>query len=222
MGKAKRKGFFVSLEGGEGVGKSTLSKALENYFTQSGKSVVVTREPGGTELGECLRDLLLNKRPNVSIGSRAELLMLLAARAQHLQEKILPALEQGSLVICDRFHDSTIAYQGYARGLGVKNVQDLCLMACQGFVPDLTLWLDLSPAEGMARRQLALQQNGQANLESDRFEAEKLDFHSKVYLGLKQMAEQEPQRIIRLDASEPSQSVAQVAIRMIEERLNRE
>src|SRR5580658_5141815 len=145
------KGFFVTFEGGEGSGKTTLLAQLSDVLTQQGYQVVNTREPGGTPLGETIRHWVLHQDPIKRIGNKAELLLFLAARAQHIEEVILPALQEGKIVLCDRFNDSTVAYQGWARGLGIKYVQKLCRLICGKVIPQLTLFLNVSPEVGLAR-----------------------------------------------------------------------
>ena len=166
----KEKGLLITFEGGEGAGKTTLIEKLYEDLKQRGCSVIKTREPGGTEIGKEVRNWLLHSR-NVPLGKRTELLLFLADRAQHVDELILPALSQGAIVLCDRFNDSSVAYQGGARGIDLESVKELCAFACDRLVPDLTLYLDLDPEIGFARNQKSRQGK-------DRIESETLAFPS--------------------------------------------
>lgn len=204
------KSIFITFEGGEGAGKSTLIHRLEEHFIKNKQRVIVTREPGGTPLGEQVRQLLLNTEA-VLIGSKAELLLFLAARAQHVEEVIKPALEQGKIVLCDRFNDSTVAYQGYARELGAKTVQELCAFVCGKTVPDLTFYLDIDPRTGMDR---AIRQ--QRNM--DRMEKEKVAFHNKVREGFLAIADKEQDRVYIIDASQTADEVFQQTLRVIQHK----
>lgn len=209
-------GHFITLEGGEGSGKTTLLHHLAAYLTQKGFDVVTTREPGGTHLGETIRDWLLRQNSQPSVGHQAELLLFLAARAQHIEEKILPALQSGKIVLCDRFNDSTVAYQGGARGLGVKYVQQMCSLVCGPVLPQLTLFLNVPPEVGLTRsRNVHKEQAGKGEL--DRIESETLSFHRKIQETLKVLARQEPLRIMTLDACKPQKVVLKEAIQAIEE-----
>lgn len=195
-----RKGLFVSFEGGDGAGKSTLINRLATHL--EGKvPVFCTREPGGTALGEKVRDLLLLF--SGSIAPRAELGLFLTARAQHLHEAILPALGAGKIVLCDRFNDSTIAYQAYGRGLDLDEVQRECRFFCEGIEPDLTFYLNLDPAVGIERVKKAF--NGKL----DRFEQEAIGFHQSVRAGFLALAKQDPERIQVIDAHQNPEQVFQ-------------
>jgi dTMP kinase len=177
---------FITLEGGEGVGKTTQQALLAERLQREGYACVSTREPGGTALGEALRELLLHGDPLTPL---AELLLYAADRAEHVNKVIAPALAVGQVVICDRFTDSTLAYQGYGRGLDLQQVRQLNHLATGGLQPHLTLWLDLPPEVGLARTGLA-----------DRLEQERLEFHRRVHQGFQALAAAEPQRIVRIDA----------------------
>jgi len=177
---------FITLEGGEGVGKTTQQALLAERLQREGYACVSTREPGGTALGEALRELLLHGDPLTPL---AELLLYAADRAEHVNKVIAPALAVGQVVICDRFTDSTLAYQGYGRGLDLQQVRQLNHLATGGLQPHLTLWLDLPPEVGLARSGLA-----------DRLEQERLEFHRRVHQGFQALAAAEPQRIVRIDA----------------------
>ncbi len=209
------KGHFITLEGGEGSGKTTLLHQLATFLMQQGYEVITTREPGGTKLGETIRDWVLHHDSTLSIGRQAELLLFLAARAQHIEEKILPALEVGKFVLCDRFNDSTVAYQGAARGLGVKNVQKLCQLICGAVTPQLTLCLNVSPEIGLLRSR-SVQKDHASTGELDRIESEALSFHRKIQQTLEWLARKEPLRIYPIDANQSQQQVLKEAILAIE------
>lgn len=195
----KKKGIFITFEGGDGAGKTTLIDKIYQYLQKSVKDVIKTRAPGGTKTGREIRELLLHKS-DVPLSKRAELLLFLADRAQHVEELILPTIAQGEVVLCDRFNDSTIAYQGGARGFTDKLVRDLCNFACDGLKPDLTLYLDLDPKIGFERSQ-------KAGLKKDRIESEALKFHQKIRKTYKQIAKKEPKRFIIIDASKTPEEV---------------
>jgi len=206
-----RRGKFITVEGGEGAGKSSLITALERHLRQKGVEVVKTREPGGTPFGEEVRRLLLMKQ-QFHLKDEAELFLFLASRVENVQEVILPALNQGKIVLCDRFSDSTIAYQGAARGLSEAAVAPICHFAERECRPDLTLWLDVDPTVGLER---ALK----AKRGSDRMEAESLLFHEAVRGAFLRLSQQEPNRIYRIDAMQPQEDVIKVAQQIIDEHL---
>lgn len=193
------KGIFISFEGGDGAGKTTLIQKLFTYLQKLELDVVQTRAPGGTQIGQDIRNLLLHKH-DAPLSKRSELLLFLADRAQHVDELILPHLKKGKIVLCDRFNDSTIAYQGGARGFKDDLVRKLCDFACNGLTPDLTLYLDLDPKIGFERAR-------KAGLEKDRIESETLKFHQKIRKAFKQIAKKEPKRFIIIDASKTPEEV---------------
>lgn len=201
--------MFITLEGGEGSGKSTLIQALKEYFLSQGEEVLITREPGGSSLGAEIRRLLLEKRAT-GVDPMAELLLFLAERAQHVSELILPALKSGKVVLCDRFSDSTIAYQGHARGLGVEKTTQLCRIAEQGATPTLTFLLDIDPQEGLRRASKTTKAE-----KDDRMEAELLEFHEKVRAGFLDLSTQFKDRIHIIDASQSKEAVFNEAKRII-------
>jgi len=185
---------FITLEGGEGVGKTTQQALLAQQLCQAGYPCLCTREPGGTALGRALREILLHGDPLTPL---AELFLYAADRAEHVQKCILPALAAGQVVVCDRFTDSTLAYQGYGRGLDLEKIRQLNHLATGGLQPHLTLWLDLPPEVGLARKASGpLTRTGLA----DRLEQERLEFHRRVHQGFQSLAAAEPQRIVRIDA----------------------
>jgi dTMP kinase len=190
-------GRFITLEGGEGAGKSTCLQAVVEELTAHGKAPLVTREPGGTALGEGLREFLL--RPGMEIGARAELLMVFAARAQHVDTVIRPAVERGTWVLSDRFTDASFAYQGGGRGVAEESIEWLEQWVQQGLSPDLTLLLDVDPEVGLRR--------ATGDREADRLEQEDLKFYQRVRAAYLQRAEAEPERFRVIDASRPLSDV---------------
>ncbi len=205
------KGCFITIEGGDGTGKSTLSEKLAQEFTSRGYSIVKTREPGGTPLSEKIRPLILDPNANFKVCERSELLLYLASRLQHIEEIIVPALREGKVVICERFNDSTIVYQGCARHLGMSYVEELCVLACNGLAtPDRTLYLDLDPEIGLQRIK------SQPDRELDRLELEKLQFHKQVRQGYLQLADKHPERITVIDANQSPEEVFNAALQAIE------
>lgn len=207
-----RSSFFITFEGGEGAGKSTLITRLDAELRKQGYETIVSREPGGTFLGEHIRQLLLKQDAAIKIGAHAEVLLFLAARAQHLDDVIKPALGHGKIVLCDRFNDSTIAYQGYARGLGEKFVEDLCNWVCGPVKPDLTFYLDVDPKMGLDR---AMRQQRVM----DRMETEESAFHEKVRQGFLKIAAREKGRIMILDASATQDQVFVQAVSVLNKKL---
>lgn len=192
------RGFFITLEGGEGAGKSTCLDFVREQLEDFGRNPVVTREPGGTELGERIRELLLTA-DDVPVHAQAELLLMFAARAQHLQTVILPALGDGHDVLCDRFTDATYAYQGGGRGIAHEQIATLENWVQQEFRPDLTLLLDIPVDAGLARA-------GKRGA-PDRFESETLDFFNRVREAYLDAARKQPMRIKLIDASLPLDEV---------------
>ena len=188
--------MFVTFEGLDGSGKSTQAELLRGRLEADGEQVVATREPGGTELGERIRDLVLH---GGHVTPWAEALLYAAARAQHVDEVIRPALEQGASVVCDRYLDSSVAYQGVARGLGLDRVLDLNLAAVSGLMPDRTflLALDVAHLSDRLRR------------EHDRLERESDDFHARADAGYRELAARFPERIVVLDATLPADTLAE-------------
>jgi dTMP kinase len=210
----KLRGHFITLEGGEGSGKTTLLNQLAAFLRQQGYEVVTTREPGGTRLGETIRDWVLHHDTQLRMGNVSELLLFLAARAQHIEELIVPALEANKIVLCDRFNDSTIAYQGIARGLGLDYVKQLCHLVCGKVMPQLTLFLNVPPKEGLTRSRLVNKEHALSG-ELDRIESEHLAFHLKIQEAFELLAQQEPQRIRVIDASQPQAEVLKEAMQII-------
>lgn len=214
-----KKPLFVTLEGGEGAGKSSLMRKLAKALRGLAYEVVETRQPGGTRLGEQIREWLLSHREDVRIGKYAELMLFLADRTQHIDEVISPALEAGKIVICDRFNDSTVAYQGVARGIGADVVEKQCELACHGIVPDLTLYLDVDPAIGLERTRRTLKATAGAG-QVDRIESEQIDFHQTVRKAMQMLAQKHPERIYTIDAAQPQDKVFQNALERVMGQIN--
>ncbi|NPA72360.1 MAG: dTMP kinase [Gammaproteobacteria bacterium] len=196
-------GQFITLEGTEGAGKSTNLAFIQTFLSEQGIEVIVTREPGGTEIGEAIRTILLDNALT-EMTSDTELLLIFAARAQHIQEKIQPALAAGTWVISDRFTDASYAYQGAARSMGFERIAEIERWVQQGFQPDTTFIFDLPVEVGMARVRARSAETGQV---IDRFETEKQDFFEKVRSGYLNRAAAAPARYEILDASQPISSV---------------
>ncbi|MFC3283652.1 dTMP kinase [Litchfieldella rifensis] len=199
-----RRGRFITLEGGEGVGKSTNLDWVCDWLTERGIEVVRTREPGGTPRAEAIRALLLDPAPQEPLDDDAELLLVFAARAQHLARVIRPALARGAWVICDRFTDATFAYQGGGRGLDMQRIATLETLVQRGLTPDLTLLLDMPVDAAQARVDHRL---GQAGGQRDRFERERLAFFQAVREAYLARAAAEPARVAVIDASRPLTAV---------------
>lgn len=203
------KGLFITLEGGEGAGKSTQSRRLKSALESAGRDVVLTREPGGTPEAEKIRDLLV-QRDGGNWTPMAECLLFFAARQMHVETLIKPALAAGKIVICDRFTDSTIAYQGYGHGFDISTIEQIAKLSLGDFKPDLTFILDLPVADGLAR---SLKQKdiagGKENTE-DRFEKLKIDFHEKLRQGFLTIAKNEPNRCVVVDAGGSADDVYNV------------
>ena len=201
------RGLFITLEGGDGAGKSTQIKNIKSFFEKKGLVVVHTREPGGTPISEKLRDILLDSN-NREMEAVTEMLIYAAARAQHVRELVMPQLEKGSIVICDRFLDSSIAYQTYGRKLG-DMVEIVNGYATDGLTPDLTFWMDIDPDAGKER----VSKMG----DFDRLEMEERDFHYRVYDGYKKIAENNPERVKRIDATRSVEEISEEIVNYLEE-----
>jgi len=202
--------YFITLEGPEGCGKSTQAVTLCAEMKRRGYDVLHTREPGGTPIGEQIRRVLMDLE-NTSMLPRVEVLLFSASRAQHVRDVILPHLQQGGVVVCDRFYDSTLAYQGYGHGLDVEALRTITAFATDGLVPDLTLLLDLPIEDGLLRKQ----NEGEWN----RLDAYDLPFHRRVREGYLQLAEAEPERWHRVDASHTIDDVQEAIQEIVFQRL---
>jgi len=192
----RSQGWLIVFEGVEGAGKSTQLELLRQALEKAGRKVVATREPGGTPVGERVRSILLD--PAATVHPRAEALLFAAARAQHVEQVIRPALERGEVVLCDRYLDSSLVYQGAARGLGQEPVAAINRFATAGLVPDLVVLLRLDPAEGLAR--------GRGG--RDRIESQDLEFHRVVARAFLELAAADPERFAVVDAAQPVDRVA--------------
>ncbi len=204
--------MFITLEGPEGSGKTTAVEAAVKALEEKGYQIVRTREPGGTPIAEQIRDVILDKA-NTKMDPRTEALLYAASRRQHLVEKVWPALKEGKIVICDRYLDSSLAYQGGARGLGVDEILNINLFATENTWPDLTLLFDIKPEVGLAR----IASN--ASREVNRLDLEKLDFHNKVRDTFLALAKRYPDRYVIIDASLSREEVAKATLEAILSRL---
>lgn len=205
--------MFITFEGPDGAGKSTIIKLVHEKLLQDGFNIVLTREPGGTPIAEKIRDIILDNS-NQALDARTEALLYAASRRQHLVEKIWPALKEGKIVLCDRFLDSSLAYQGGGRNLGVENVLNINLFATENTYPDLTLFFDVSPEVGLARV------SKDKKRVADRLDNENENFHDKVYKTFKEIIEQNKSRIVVIDASKSIDEVVETTYKIIKERLN--
>jgi dTMP kinase len=195
--------MFIAFEGGEGAGKSTQEALLAQWLTDRGFTVVRTREPGGTPAAEAIRNVVLSPE-FTGLDPRAEALLFAAARGEHAAQVIRPALERGDIVLCDRYLDSSVAYQGIGRNLGAEAVRELSLWATQGLLPDLAILLDIDPTVGLSRV-----------ADPDRLEAEPLDYHQRVRAGFLSIANEHADRYVVIDAStEPNVIAAQIIERV--------
>lgn len=204
--------MFITLEGPEGSGKTTAIEATVQKLIEMGYEIVRTREPGGTPISEEIRNVILDKK-NTSMDSRTEALLYAASRRQHLVEKVWPALKEGKIVICDRYLDSSLAYQGGARGLGIDEVLSINLFATENTWPDLTLLFDLPPEEGLKRI------NANSNREVNRLDLEKIEFHNKVRESFLLLAKRYPERFVIIDASKNREEVAKQTLEAVLSRL---
>jgi dTMP kinase len=209
-------GLFITLEGVEGSGKTTQAALLGDWLRKEGRRVTVTHEPGGTRAGETIRAIFLD--PAVSLDVAAELLLVLADRAQHVREKLRPALASGEIVISDRYSDSTTAYQGYGRGFNLKLLGELNRLASDAMAPDLTIVLDLPIEIGLERTRARAKGTGRG---SDRFEGEHAEFHRKVRTGFLAIAAAEPARVVVINADRPVASVTDDIRRTVQEFITR-
>lgn len=206
-------GLFISFEGPEGAGKTTILQEVANRLQAEGIEAVITREPGGIRIAEKIREIILDA-DHQEMDSKTEALLYAAARRQHLVEKVLPALKQNKIVLCDRFIDSSLAYQGVARGLGIDEVMSINSFAIGSHMPDFTLFFDVSPEVGLARiwKDEAREQN--------RLDLEKADFHKKVYDGYQQVLRRNPGRIHVVDAEQTQEDVIENVWKFIKSKVN--
>lgn len=208
----KRKGFFITLEGPDGSGKTTQTKLLVAYLKKKGYTVILTREPGGTKISELIRHILLE--PSSKVTPLAELLLYEAGRAEHVNQIILPALKSGSIVVSDRYTDATLAYQGWGRGLDIEDIKCLNNIATGGLMPDLTICLDIGTKTGLARAAKKAIKKG-----PDRLESESIEFHKRVRKGYIELAEIEPDRIRVVSSANGINEIHKEIVEIVEERL---
>ncbi len=212
------KGYLITIEGGEGSGKSTQARLLHESLQKRKIPVVMTREPGGTVLAEAIRKLLLD--PRSSMTPLAELLLYEAGRAQHIEEIIEPALKEGAVVICDRFTDATMAYQGFGRGLPLEAIRTLNAIASRKIVPGLTIYLDIPVEKGLCRARSLRKDDFTAGA-GDRLEQETLAFHRRVHKGYRAQARAFPRRIVTIPTAETPEKTHRAIMDIVERRLAR-
>ena len=207
--------MFITLEGIEGSGKTTQIKNIVNFLEKQGRQCVTTREPGGTVIGEKIRAILLSPE-NKELHSMAELLLYMADRAQHIHSLVKPSLANGKTVLCDRYFDATLVYQGYARGINIELIEKLYQLLFEDFKPDITFLLDLPPKIGLARAWRQLDNGSRTGAES-RFEEESLAFHEKVRSGYLELARREPGRFRIIDAAQNQEHVRNCILAVLDE-----
>ncbi|MBP1950436.1 dTMP kinase [Virgibacillus litoralis] len=205
-------GYFITVEGGEGAGKSSILQSLGKKLTTMGYDVLTTREPGGIDIAEKIRKIILDPT-HTTMDGRTEALLYAAARRQHLAEKVLPALESGRIVLCDRFIDSSLAYQGYARGLGMDEVFTINQFAIQDCMPDMTIFFNIEPKKGLERI------SANKDRERNRLDLENIHFHEQVYQAYQKLVRKFPERIQVINANQPFEQVEADAMNLIVSRL---
>ena len=205
-------GVFINFEGGEGSGKTTIANMIQKTLAQEGYHVVLTREPGGVEIAEKIRDIIHDVK-YINMDRKTEALLYAASRRQHLVEKVIPALENDAIVICDRFVDSSMVYQGIARGIGIDEVYQMNLFATENILPKRTIFFDIQPEDGLKR----VYEN--KDREVNRLDLENIDFHRKVYQGYLSLCDKFPNRIVKIDASLDIDHVYQQVLKKIREIL---
>lgn len=206
------RGVFISFEGGEGSGKTTIASLVKEKLDNEGYHVTLTREPGGVEIAEKIRNIIHDVN-YTNMDSRTEALLYAASRRQHLVEKVIPALERGDIVICDRFVDSSMVYQGIARGIGIDKVYNMNLFATENILPDRTIFFDIKPEDGLKRIY------ANENREINRLDLENIEFHQSVYNGYLSICDNFPERIVKIDASLDVQAVLEQVLEKIREVL---
>jgi dTMP kinase len=203
------RGKFITFEGCDGCGKSTQLRLLSKYLTDNGIAHIFTREPGGGKISEAIRDILLNGK-NMEMTDECEALLYAASRVQHLSDRVEPALDEGKLVICDRYVDSSFAYQAYARGLGLDFIRKINAFALEKYLPDVTIFIDLTPEAAFKRKHGAD--------ENDRLEKAGMEFHKRVYEGYKAVAEAEPERVMCVDGTQTPQEIFADVVKILQEK----
>ena len=212
-------GYFITFEGVEGSGKSTQIKLLSEQLTARGLRTVLTREPGGCPIADKIRAILLDAE-NSALSPLSELMLYAAARAQHVTEVIVPALDSGSIVLCDRFCDATVAYQSFGRGIDRTIIDNLNLIACQGVAPDLTLLFDCDPKVGLDRARRRIETT--TGPREERFELEALAFHQRVRDGYRRLAADQPDRFLIIDGAESIENIFNVIATQVIARIPEE
>ena len=205
------KGIFITFEGPEGSGKTSVITAVKDYLEKEGFDILTTREPGGIKIAEDIRDIILNKE-NTMMDAHAEALLFAASRSQHFNEKVIPALQQGKVILCDRFIDSSLAYQGHARGLGIDEVYNINKFAIGNQLPDLTIFIDVPPKVGLDR----VFSNTR---KIDRLDLESIEFHEKVYEGYMIVCEKFSDRVVKIDGTNNVEQVIEDTLQAIKKRL---
>ncbi|PEJ59813.1 dTMP kinase [Bacillus sp. AFS002410] len=208
------KSLFITFEGPEGAGKTTIINMVSEELRNKGVNFISTREPGGIRIAESIRNIILNTE-NVEMDKRTEALLYAAARRQHLAEKVIPALEEGKIVLCDRFVDSSLAYQGVGRGIGIDEIYNINQFAIDGLMPDLTIYFDLDPKVGLNRVHQADER------EVNRLDLEELDFHLKVQSGYAEIMKREPGRFKKIDASNSIDQVFKDTLEVVLEKIEK-
>jgi dTMP kinase len=204
-----KRGKFITFEGCDGCGKSTQLKMMSEYLSQEGIAHIFTREPGGGKISEAIREILLSGK-NSEMTDECEALLYAAARVQHLNDRVEPALAKGELVICDRYVDSSLAYQAYARGLGVDFVTKINAFALENYLPDVTVFIDLTPEAAFRRKKGADA--------DDRLEQAGMEFHKRVYAGYKKLAEENPNRFVCVDGNQTPEEIFSQIVAVLKEK----
>ena len=207
-----KKGLFIVFEGGEGTGKTTAIESIYDWVIEKGLKCIKTREPGGIKIAEEIRQVILNKE-NTKMDGRTEALLYAAARRQHLVEKVIPALEDGYIVLCDRFIDSSLAYQGYARGLGIEEVMSINKFAIGDYMPDLSILFDLDPKIGLERISMS------GEREVNRLDLEKIEFHEKVREGYNKVYNDNKERITKINADQSKENIVNELNKILNNKL---
>ncbi len=205
----KTRGKFITFEGCDGCGKSTQLKKFSEYLSKNQIAHIFTREPGGGKISEAIREILLNGK-NAEMTDECEALLYAAARVQHLHDRVEPALKEGKLVVCDRYVDSSLAYQAFARGLGREFIEKINAYALEAYLPDLTVFIDLSPEAAFLRKHGAD--------ENDRLEQAGMEFHNRVYEGYKTLAKENPKRIVCVDGNQTPDEIFGQVLAILQER----
>lgn len=205
-------GIFITFEGGEGSGKTTIADMVKRELISRGYSVMITREPGGVRIAEDIRKIIVSTE-NTNMDKKTEALLYAASRRQHLIEKVIPALKKDYIIICDRYIDSSLVYQGIARGIGIDEVYQMNLFATENILPKRTIFFDIAPEEGLKR--IYKNQSREVN----RLDLENIEFHQRVYQGYLQLCEKYNDRIVKIDASQDIEGVFNQVIEKIEEIL---